>query len=1403
MTDYSLWEVILNGDSPVPTRLVEGVAQPVAPTTIEQKLARKNELKEREKRFGGNTKTKKVQKTLLKKQFENFSGSSSEGLDQIHDRIQKLVSQLEIHGVSLSLSQKDVNLKFLRSLPSEWKTHTLIWQKKTDLEDKSLDDLFNSLKIYESEVKHSSYLGTESQNLAFVSSTPADSTNDSVSAAINVSTVGTKLSASTLPNVDSLRNDVIYSFFASQSSSHQLDNEDLKHIDADDLKEMDLKWQMAMLTMRARKFLQKTGRNLGVNGPTSMGFDMAKVECCNCHRKGHFARECRSPKDSRRTAVTEPQRRNVPVETSTSNALVSECDGTGSYDWSYQAEEEPTNFALMALSSSSSNSSSDCEVLTCTKACSKAYSHLQTQYDSLTENFRKSQFDVMSYRTGLESVEARLLVYKQNESVLEENIKLLNIEVQLRDTALAALRQKLETTEKERDDLNMKLEKFQTSSKRLTDLLASQTSKKAGLGYNSKVFTQAMFDCENYYSSESDNDCWPPSNLYDRFVPSGGYHAVPPLLSPTKPEQDLSSRPSAPIIKDWVFDSEEDDMPQVTKDVPSFAQSPELVKSPRHSGLLSQAPMSVAPPVPLRTNSPSKGSRRTKKTCFVCKSETHLIKECDFHARNLVQKSYASRDIHKQNYPPGVTAAEPSAVSAAQHCKGTWIWRPKCLVLDHDFRTTSASMNLKQFEYNDALGRSKHMTGNMSYLSNFKELNGGYVAFGELKFNLFSVSQMCDKKNIVVFTNTECLVLSSDFKIPDASQVLLRVPRENNIFSWVFFLASKDETPSVLKTFIIGLENLLSLKVKIIRCDNRTEFKNADLNKFCGLKGKVDEGFLVGYSVCSKAFRVFNSRTCIVHETLHVNFIENNPNVAGFGPAWFPRHKKAGEEGTQTYVLFPMLSDGSTNAQNNYKDPHANEKEYDDDIQKSVSPDIHSPNSGAQTRIQGDKTENKDKGKSHIVTITGFRDLNAEFEEYNNNSSNRLNAASSSVSTDGQNSIDSTNDFSAASPSNAAMPNLEDLSHNADDVGAEADINNLESIISVSPILKTRIHKDHPTSQIIGDLSSTTQTKSMARATRDQGGISQMFNEDFHTCMVAYFLSQEEPKRRAIGTKWVYKNKKDERGIVIRNKARLVAQGHTKEEGIDYEEVFAPVAKIESIRLFLAYASFMGFLVYQMDVKSAFLYGTIQDEVYVCQPLGFEDPEYPDKVYKVVKALYGLHQAPRAWYETLATYLLENGFQRGTINQRLFIKKQQKDILLVQIYVDDIIFGATNKALCKSFEKLMKDKFQMGSMGELTFFLGLQVKKKTDGIFISQDKYVAEILRIFGLSEGKSASTPIDAEKPLLKDSDGKDVYVHTYRFMIGSLMYLTSSRPDIMFRVCACARFQVTLKISHLNAVK
>nr|GFB20255.1 hypothetical protein [Tanacetum cinerariifolium] len=421
------------------------------------------------------------------------------------------------------------------------------------------------------------------------------------------------------------------------------------------------------------------------------------------------------------------------------------------------------------------------------------------------------------------------------------------------------------------------------------------------------------------------------------------------------------------------------------------------------------------------------------------------------------------------------------------------------------------------------------------------------------------------------------------------------------------------------------------------------------------------------------------------------------------------------EEIVPQYVLFLVWSFGSTNPQNTDGDATFDEKRPEFKGRKPEFEVNVSPSSSAQSKKHDDKTKRKAKGKSPVKPSNAASSLTQGKSLYV--------------------------DFSQL-PDDPNMPELEDITYFDDenDVGAEADFNNLETSITVSPIPKTRVHQDHPVIQIIGDLSSATQTRSITRVAKDQGELSQINNDDFHTYMFACFFHKKNPRG----------NKKDERGIVVRTKARLVAQGHTQEEGIDYEEVF----------------------VYQMDVKSAFLYGTIKEEVYVCQPPGFEDPDYPDKVYKVVKALYGLHQAPRAWYETLANYLLDNGFQRGKIDQTLFIKRQKGAILLIQIYVDDIIFG-------------------------------LQVKQKKDGIFISRDKYVAEILRKFSLTDGKSASTPIDTKKPLQKDPDGEDVDVHTYRSMIGSLMYLTSSRPDIMFAVCACARFQVTPKASYLHAVK
>jgi hypothetical protein len=293
------------------------------------------------------------------------------------------------------------------------------------------------------------------------------------------------------------------------------------------------------------------------------------------------------------------------------------------------------------------------------------------------------------------------------------------------------------------------------------------------------------------------------------------------------------------------------------------------------------------------------------------------------------------------------------------------------------------------------------------------------------------------------------------------------------------------------------------------------------------------------------------------------------------------------------------------------------------------------------------------------------------------------------------------------------------------------------------------------------------------------------------------------PNQNVVGTKWVFRNKQDEHGVVTRNKARLVAKGYSQVEGLDFGETYAPVARFESIHILLAYATYHGFKLYQIDVKSAFLNGPIKEEVYVEQPPGFEDSEYPNHVYRLSKALYGLKQAPRAWYECLRDFLIANGFKVGKADPTLFTKTLANDLFVCQIYIDDIIFGSTNESTCEEFSRIITQKFEMSMMGELKYFLGFQVKQLQEGTFISQTKYIQDILTKFGMKDVKPIKTPMGTNGHLDLDTGGKSVYQKVYRLMIGSLLYLCASRPDIMLSVCMCARFQADPKEAHLRAVK
>jgi hypothetical protein len=293
------------------------------------------------------------------------------------------------------------------------------------------------------------------------------------------------------------------------------------------------------------------------------------------------------------------------------------------------------------------------------------------------------------------------------------------------------------------------------------------------------------------------------------------------------------------------------------------------------------------------------------------------------------------------------------------------------------------------------------------------------------------------------------------------------------------------------------------------------------------------------------------------------------------------------------------------------------------------------------------------------------------------------------------------------------------------------------------------------------------------------------------------------PNQNVVGTKWVFRNKQDEHGVVTRNKARLVAKGYSQVEGLNFDETYAPVARLESIRILLAYATYHGFKLYQIDMKSAFLNGPIKEEVFVEQPPGFEDSEYPYHVYKLSKALYVLKQAPRAWYEYLRDFLITNGFKVGKADPTLFTKTIAKDLFVCQIYVDDIIFGSTNKSTCEEFSRIMIQKFEMSMMEELKYFLGFQVKQLQGGTFISQTKYIQYILNKFGMKDAKPIKTPMGTNGHLDLDTGGKSVDQKVYRSMIGSLPYLCASRSDIMLSVCMCARFQADPKEVHLRVVK
>nr|GEV99474.1 putative ribonuclease H-like domain-containing protein [Tanacetum cinerariifolium] len=1137
-----------------------------------------------EKRFGRNKETKKVQKTLLKQQYENCSGQSSKSLDQIHDRLQKLISYLEILGESIS--QEYINLKFLRSLPSEWKTHTLIWRNKADLEEQ-------------------------------------------ITVVPSVSAASTMAPVSTLPNVNNLSDVVIYSFFASQYNSSQLNNKELKQIDANDLEEMDLKWQMAMLTMRARSMMEL----------------VAMIEAFRLMKNLQIMPTWHLP----------PQAHQVLQV-----MIMRYKSGEG-----YHAVPPPYTGTFMPFKPDL--------VFNDAPNASETVTTVEVNHqNSARMNHPHSNRNVVPT-----AVLTRLRLVPLNAArhvstaVSQTNVKSPRPTKHVVNKAHSPIRRPIN---------HRPAPKTSNFHKKVTTVKGNpQQALKEKCVIDSGCSIHITGNISYVLDFEEINR---------GYVAFGGNPKGGKITGKGKIKTGKLDFDDVYFFKELKFNLFSVSQMCAKKNSVLFTDTECVVlssnfKLPDENHVLLRVPReNNMYDVDLKNVVPSRDL-----TCLFAKAtldESNLwhriLGHINFNTLNKVVKGNLIRGL-------------PSKV----------------------FENNHTCVACKKGKQHRASCKSKPVSSIITKFCGMKRI--------QRKFSVARTPQqngVAERKNKTLIKAARTMLVDLLLPIPFWAEAVNTACYVQNK---VLVTKPHNKTPYKLllgRSPSIGFMRPFGCPVTILNTLD-------PLGKF---DGKTDEGFLVGYSVNSKAFRVFNR-----NQPNHNACIQENLDVG-----------KVRKEivSAQQYVLLPLWSTGS-------QDPHNTDADVAFDVKENEKKVYVSPSGSDKTKKHNEKTKRVDRGKSHVDTPIGFRDLPNP-----TNSTNSFNVASPTVTVVSPNlGITSKSSFVDPSqyPDDPDMPDLEDIVYSDDEenVGAEADLSNLETNISVSPIPTTRVYKDHPITQIVSDLNSSPQTMSMAKmvkeqdepkivhlALKDLSWIEAMQEALLQFKMQKVWVLIDLPKgKRAIGSKWVFKNKKDERGIVIRNKARLVAQGHTQEEGIDYEEVFAPVARIEAIRLFLAYASF----------------------------IGFEDPDYPDKT--------------------------------------LLIKKQKGDILLVQVYVDDIIFGSTNKELCKTFEKLIKDKFQMSLIRELTFFLGLQVKQKDDGIFISQDKYVAEILMKFGLTDGKSASTPIDTEKPLLKDPDGEDVDVHIYRSMIGSLMYITSSRTYIIFAVCACARFQVTQKVLHLHAVK